>query len=68
MDWGLAYDQLFARLEDLDGEQEPWFRKDNLGTYMENFCEPELTNQSDALHAFSGILRRIEHKNSEIYH
>ncbi|KUJ13158.1 HET-domain-containing protein [Mollisia scopiformis] len=44
------------------------FSRDSLRTYIIQYSGRDFTYQSDALAAFSGILRRMEYENKESYH
>lgn len=44
------------------------FSRWSLGIYVTQYSKRDFTYQSDALAAFSGILRRMEYANKETYH
>lgn len=47
---------------------EPKFGPQTFNTYISQYSSRGLTNHSDALSAFSGILSRMQYRNGEIYH
>jgi Heterokaryon incompatibility protein (HET) len=47
---------------------EPKFSMKALGDYITQYSERQFTYQGDALSSFSGILRRVAYRESEVFH